>query len=287
MKIITMADLHKKHLVNVTTGSNAMVERHTHDYFELVFVLGGRTEQIIGSNHYIIGSGDYFLIDIGQDHEYRQIAEIKMPIINIIFSPRLIDTGARPTDNFASIMRHRLIGFDPVQLDRSLPGTIFHDTNGEVRAKFNRMLELNRLKRPGYREYIRAEMLTVLISMLQSVSKPTSDKPQREFVRWLADYAECNYNQQISLSELSRSINYSLPYVSKCFRAGTGMNFSEYLQKVRVTKSCSLLSETDIPVEEICGLVGYSNTAFFHRIFRQIVGLTPLEYRKLNRVGKN
>ena len=61
------------------------------------------------------------------------------------------------------------------------------------------------------------------------------------------------------------------------------MNFSEYLQKVRVTNSCVLLCDTELPVEEICRLVGYSNTAFFHRIFRQIVGLTPLEYRKLNK----
>lgn len=267
----------------VTTGMSATIEPHTHDFFELVFVIGGRSEQIIGSNHYIVGNGDYFLIDIGQDHEYRRIAERDMPIINVLFSPRLIDTGALPTDDFSSVMRHRLLNFDPTQLSRNPSGMIFHDNDGETRTKFNRILESYRSGRPGHLEYIRAELLTILISMLQSVSKPISDQPQREFVRWLADYAENNYSQQISLSQLSRNISYSLPYVSKCFHAGTGMTFSEYIQKVRVTQSCSLLCETDLPVEEICSLVGYSNTAFFHRIFRHIVGLTPLEYRKLNR----
>lgn len=283
MKKYYKPDIHKKHLVIVTTGLNATIEPHTHDYFELVFVLSGRTEQIIGSNHYIIGSGDYYLIDIGQDHEYRRIAEREMPIINVLFSPRLIDAGSLPSDNFNSVMRHRLLNFDPAQLSRTPAGTIFHDHDGEVRAKFNRINEAYRLQRPGYREYIRAELLTILITMLQSVSKPVSDAPQREFVRWLAEYAESNYAQQLSLSELSRSISYSLPYVSKCFHSETGLTFSEYLQKVRVTQSCSLLCETELPVEEICGLVGYSNTAFFHRIFRKLIGTTPLEYRKLNR----
>jgi mannose-6-phosphate isomerase-like protein (cupin superfamily) len=96
MKKYFKADLHNKHLVMVTTGYGAVVEPHTHDYFEMVYVLGGRAEQIICGSHYIISSGDYFLIDIGQDHEYRRASERELPIINVLFSPRLIDTGARP-----------------------------------------------------------------------------------------------------------------------------------------------------------------------------------------------
>lgn len=283
MKKYFKADLHNKHLVMVTTGYGAVVEPHTHDYFEMVYVLGGRAEQIICGSHYIISSGDYFLIDIGQDHEYRRASERELPIINVLFSPRLIDTGARPDDTFQTLMRHRLLNFNPSQLTKNPAGMVFRDNDGEIRTKFTRMLEAWRTGRPGFKEYIRAELLSVLIPMLQSVIKPLPARPQREFVGWLADQIECNYAQQLSLSELCRSINYSLPYVSKCFKAGTGMNFSEYLQKVRVTNSCALLCDTELPVEEICRLVGYSNTAFFHRIFKQIVGLTPLEYRKLSK----
>lgn len=283
MKIYRKPDLHTKQLVMVTTGSSPLIEPHSHDYFELVYVLDGQSEQIVDGKPSVIGRGNYYLIDIGQSHEYRRISEKNLPIINVLFSPRLIDAGARPADKIKTVMRHRLIGFEPDILSRSPAGIVFEDENGEIHGKFTRMLESYRGMKQGYREYIRAELLSVLILMLQSVSKPLSKQHQKEFVRWLADYAECNYAQPISLSDLCHSISYSLPYVSKCFRAGVGMTFSEYLQKVRITQSCAMLCESNMPVEEICRLVGYSNTAFFHRIFRNTVGLTPLEYRKLNR----
>jgi len=177
MKKYFKADLHNKHLVMVTTGYGAVVEPHTHDYFEMVYVLGGRAEQIICGSHYIISSGDYFLIDIGQDHEYRRASERELPIINVLFSPRLIDTGARPDDTFQTLMRHRLLNFNPSQLTKNPAGMVFHDNDGEIRTKFTRMLEAWRTGRPGFKEYIRAELLSVLIPMLQSVIKPLPARP--------------------------------------------------------------------------------------------------------------
>jgi len=73
---------------------------------------------------------------------------------------------------------------------------------------------------------------------------------------------------------------YSTPYMSKRFKQETGVTFSEYLKKVRIDASRRLLINTNKSVAEISELVGYVDTTFFHNTFRDIVGCTPLEYRK-------
>ena len=58
------------------------------------------------------------------------------------------------------------------------------------------------------------------------------------------------------------------------------MTFREYLQNVRMKKASEMLEKTDKTIAEIASLVGYSDPAFFYRLFRKTMNMTPQEYRK-------
>ena len=77
--------------------------------------------------------------------------------------------------------------------------------------------------------------------------------------------------------------------LSHYFKNCTGMGLSEYVQEVRRTKACNLLSQTDTPIQEIGRQVGMLNVSSFIRFFKQQTGLTPGQYREkyAERTGKN
>lgn len=62
-------------------------------------------------------------------------------------------------------------------------------------------------------------------------------------------------------------------------RQQTGMTFSKYLEKLRITKSVELLQNSDLTIEEIALAVGYGSDKSFRRAFKQVMNLPPSDYR--------
>ncbi len=93
------------------------------------------------------------------------------------------------------------------------------------------------------------------------------------------EYILANYQNDISLDDVSREIDISPYYFSKVFKEATGENFIDYLTGLRIDKAKDLLENTDMSMKEICGEVGYSNPNYFSRIFKKVVGLSPTEYK--------
>lgn len=93
-------------------------------------------------------------------------------------------------------------------------------------------------------------------------------------------YIEENYRRDISLDDVSRSVDISPYYFSKLFKEETGENFIEYLTNIRIEKAKKLLLNRDLSIKNICVDTGYSDPNYFSRIFKKQVGVTPTEYRE-------
>ncbi len=70
---------------------------------------------------------------------------------------------------------------------------------------------------------------------------------------------------------------------SRFFKKNCGNSFTDYVAQLRIGHACKLLSETDMPVTDVCFEVGYGNLSNFNRVFRLQRGLTPSAYRRLAR----
>ena len=82
------------------------------------------------------------------------------------------------------------------------------------------------------------------------------------------------------MDELAAVLGYSSVYTGDLVKKSLGISFSKLLQKKRGELSAKLLEETDLSVEEIIYRVGYKNESFFRKIFKEMYGKSPLEYRK-------
>lgn len=93
---------------------------------------------------------------------------------------------------------------------------------------------------------------------------------------------EKNYSKDLNLKEISETYNINSIYLGQLFQKETGILFSDYLNNFRVNKAKNLLVETSLKAAEIGELVGYANKNYFYRKFKDIVGITPSEWRKIN-----
>lgn len=93
-------------------------------------------------------------------------------------------------------------------------------------------------------------------------------------------YIEENFRKDISLDDVSRTVDISPYYFSKLFKQETGENFIEYLTNIRIENAKKLLHNRVLSIKNICADTGYSDPNYFSRIFKKSVGVTPTEYRE-------
>lgn len=108
-----------------------------------------------------------------------------------------------------------------------------------------------------------------------------TDYENKQKIRQAAQYIQQHFTQPLSMTEVSNhvSMNYSL--FSLLFKQYTGVNFSGYLQELRIAEAKRLLEQTDWRVNEICRRSGFSDDKHFLKVFKAAVGFSPSEYRRM------
>lgn len=114
-----------------------------------------------------------------------------------------------------------------------------------------------------------------------TVSMANRKKNQLEnIISKAINYISKNYDNDISLDDVSREVNINPYYFSKRFKEETGVNFIDYLTEIRIKKAKELLENRNLSIKEICSKVGYSDPNYFSRIFKKIENVTPSDYRE-------
>lgn len=91
------------------------------------------------------------------------------------------------------------------------------------------------------------------------------------------------YHTGISLDEIAGKLNVTPEYLGTLFREKTGVNYTTYLRNYRINKAKKLLIGSNLRLYEISEKAGYSDPKYFSRVFREVTGQLPDEYRKMNK----
>jgi AraC-like DNA-binding protein len=115
----------------------------------------------------------------------------------------------------------------------------------------------------------------LLVNKILSVQKSNS----KVDINQVTEYIKENYSQDLYLEKLAEYFNTSDKYLSRIFKESVGMGFHEYLATVRISKSKSLLLETNLAITTIGEMVGFTTHSTFFRIFKKYEGINPTQYR--------
>lgn len=96
----------------------------------------------------------------------------------------------------------------------------------------------------------------------------------------ILSYCNKNFNSDITLDGISEELNLSKYHISHLFNSKLGMGFNTYVNTLRINTACELLEETDKKTADISEETGFGSIRSFNRAFLQIMGMSPLQYRK-------
>jgi AraC-like DNA-binding protein len=92
-------------------------------------------------------------------------------------------------------------------------------------------------------------------------------------------YIQEHHSRELTLRQVAGSVGASPFYFCKLFKKSTGINFTEYVSRVRVERAKHLLLNPNLHVSEIAFEVGFQSLPHFNRMFKKILGQSPTAYR--------
>jgi AraC-like DNA-binding protein len=115
-------------------------------------------------------------------------------------------------------------------------------------------------------------MLSNQVLVQQGNSEPPVITRAKEFIHE-------HQTEELTLGIVAKAVNTSTFYFCKMFKKVTGINYTDYLSRVRIEKSKNLLLNPNLRVSEIAFEVGFQSLTHFNRVFKKILGQSPTEYR--------
>jgi len=112
-------------------------------------------------------------------------------------------------------------------------------------------------------------------------SQMTMIVPGANRINQVITYIDEHYTENITIEQLAQLGNYSESHLSKCFRDATGLSPMRYLNNVRIKQAKLLLQFSDEPIGVIMERCGFTDAAYFSRVFKKVIGYCPQVFRSL------
>ena len=133
---------------------------------------------------------------------------------------------------------------------------------------------------------VRSELLCArLRQALAQRHTPANDQnadgkaQENDLVEQIRQYVEENIHTELTREQLGREFFMNPDYIARLFRKQADQSLNDYIRNRRIERAKKLLKETKLPISIICGKVGYSYNTYFFHTFKQVTGMSPMEYR--------
>lgn len=122
------------------------------------------------------------------------------------------------------------------------------------------------------------EVHSTMLSLIEKIRKYIGTN--RLNISEVLEYIHTNYTKNESLEDVADHFGVSMSHLSRLIKKETASTFTDYINKLRIDEAKHLLETTNDSMTLIYDKVGFNNRNTFIRLFKQIVGTTPSEYRK-------
>lgn len=250
---------------------------HSHDFHEVMVVLGGVAIHHFGDKHETISMGDVFVIPPHSTHGYEVLDNTGVQVLNVLFNLEELRLNIRDLDEIPGF--HALFSvkssrqFEPhLKLqakDLALLNSIIEEIEQEQENEL-----------PGWEFSCQTKFREMLLFMSRRHSH-VINQTGKNILRMgeVVNYMEKNLAQELKFEELAKIAHMSPTTLRRVFRDSFGCSPMAYLQLLRVKRAMILMAN---PVKSICDVafeVGFNDSGYFSRVFRQETGQTPKEFR--------
>lgn len=257
--------------------------KHKHNYVEIIYMCSGSTTHIINdTKKVVLETGELLFLNQNVTQEILPAGKNDIAV-NFIVLPEFFDrTFAMASEE--NVLRDFIIA--SLKQEKSMVDYLHFPVKEilPIQNLVENMIWALLNEQSNKRNIIQTTMELLMLHLFNHTDRINQNDPrqyEQNMVFTTFQYIEDHY-KAASLEELSRMLGQPPYYVSKLVKKHSGYNFKNLLQAKRLNQSAFLLTTTTLAVEDIIAIVGYDNTSYFHRIFKEHFTLTPKQYRLEN-----
>lgn len=262
--------LYQKTLIGKTPyhlalGEIGEFENHSHLECEIIYCTDGEGKIVIGSKSYQMKSGDFAFVSSMEAHAFPENSQS--------FRALVLEIGP-------SLLKSEFKRFSAFSLAPSVVKLSVLGNGDEIKSAFDELIEQVESGRKN-------ELMTIsciykicaLVGENAFVGKEESSFSNSQAVEKALQIIYRDYASQITVDDAASATGYGKSNFCKIFKLAYGESFHKILNRHRIENACYLLSETDFSVAEIAEKVGFIDIKTFYRVFKQVTGRTPCEFR--------
>lgn len=236
---------------------------HYHDEHELYYMQDGRTTYFIADEIFSVEKGDFVFVEKGVLHRTDSGDCKKNSRILLNFSDAVFDGDAHQL--YLELCRHPIIC---VPKNKEL----------ELEEQFLK-IEREYKSKERYSELLIHSYILELLAQLcrYRCERKKMIRESDQVIYEITAYIGENYSQDISLQKISRQFAISESYLSRKFKAVTGIGLNRYITFVRISNAEKMLQKGRISVTEAARSCGYNDSNYFSAVFQKVKGVTPFQ----------
>ena len=129
--------------------------------------------------------------------------------------------------------------------------------------------------------YLRIAYLYTVCDACEKNAEYLNTHNEQKFMNSVITYISENLDNDISMQDLAAYLGYEYHYLSSLFNQCFSMNFKRFLNLYKFEKACSLLSDSERSIISVYKECGFSSMRNFNRVFKEISGYTPSDYKRM------
>lgn len=248
--------------------------RHFHSWWEILYIESGERTFFYANRTLHIMAGTFLCIAPGILHRAVNPEGEVCSLYNVYFADDGISLSeSEPRfSSIASILQ---------EMEPCI--ALLPEVQKKVTSLFSKIGREILSGEKGWRDMVWAYLAEIfVIASRQKAQAGVAVQPTDEMSGHMAaviDYLNMNYTKSVSLASVAERFKITPSHLSRSFKEATHFGFVEYVNSLRITKACRLLSDKNLSVLEIAMECGFGSLTQFGRCFRSLTGTNPLDYR--------
>lgn len=254
--------------------------RHRHNYVEMLYMCSGSTTHILnGSRELVLRQGDLLFLNQAVYHEILPAGEGDVGV-NFIILPQFFDRSFRMLEQ-ENVLRDFLVS--TLSGESAFAGWLHIAARDilPVENLLENMIWTLLEKKPGVNLMNQTTMgllLQNLTLFAEDINRTLPDSREENAVFTALQYIETSYKDG-TLEEIAARLHMPPYALSRLLTRHTGANFKQLLQQRKLQQAAYLLSNTGMSADAVIEAIGYENSSYFYRKFKEKYGCSPAAYR--------
>ena len=247
--------------------TSSHVPPHLHGAIEMIYVTGGTLEIGIRQELFHMEKGDFALVFPDVIHHYQVFSKEKSTATYLLVTPQM-------SGSYTTLLQQKLPKNPVIPHEKLHPDIIYA------------MEHLNPKEAGATADMIHQAFLLIILSraLPQLELMDRADLQDDDLIYRTVRYIAEHFTENISLTSMAADLYVSPFTLSRVFSNTFHRNFNRYLNESRLQYACTLLTQTDQTITEICMNSGFESQRTFNRVFNELYHMSPRDYRKRTQI---